>query len=218
MSDNDDAELVSMTKAIMFGNHHQAISDEQARGIIALVLGGRQVANPSAYLRHALAQSDGARYAPAVPADAPSGRPVGELDLITERKAMMLRATDPGVAEQAAATAHRGADLARKLLADRPRPEVPTAAVGGELHGAALARAQAEQSRAQRERVPDPPPPGEDDERATEDVPLPEDGAIADARATREHMRRWADGADEHPGQDDDEDDISDDDGEDPPY
>ena len=39
--------------------------------------------------------------------------------------------------------------------------------------------------------------------RQVEDVHLPGDGegAIDDARATREHMRHWAEGSDTHPGE-----------------
>ena len=120
---SDDDELVSMTKAIMFGSHHQSVSDEQARGIIALVLGGRTVANPAAYLRHALAQPDGARYAPApLPAPAPQREPT-DIDLITMRKAALLRdGESPADAAARTERAHRGADLCRKMLAERPRP------------------------------------------------------------------------------------------------
>jgi hypothetical protein len=167
----DDDELISLTKAIMFGTHHQPVSDEQAQGIIALVLGGREVANPAAYLRHALAQPDGARYGPPPRSDAaPTGGSAG-LDLITLRKAMMLRAESPEEAAAAAETAHRGADLARQMLAERVRPEPVAAEVGGELHGAALAASQAEQSRAARsaDRLPDPDPEPDDDTEDDED-------------------------------------------------
>ena len=168
----DDDELVSMTKAIMFGTHHQAVSDEQARGIIALVLGGRTVANPAAYLRQALAQPDGARYGPPPvrPDAAPTGGSAG-LDLITLRKAAMLRAESPEEVTAHAETAHRGADLARQMLADRARPEPVAAELPGELHGAALAASQAEQSRAARsaDRLPDPDPEPDDTEDDDDD-------------------------------------------------
>jgi hypothetical protein len=196
MTDNGhEDELVSMTKAIMFSNHGQAISDEQAAGIIALVLGGRQVANPGAYLRQALAQPDGGRYGPPA-SSAPTAQPP-EVDLITMRKAALLRdgesAADAGARAE---RAHRGADLARKMLAERPRPLTERGELGGELHGPALAAEQAAESRAHRDRLP-----------MIQDVLLPDDDPDPEP-----------DPADDEP--DVDEDDDDDDDGEEfePPF
>jgi hypothetical protein len=164
-----DGELVAATKAIMFGTHHQVVSDEQARGIIALMLGGREVANPIAYMRHALAQPDGARYGPTSPTPQPDGP-----DLITLRKAAMLRHGEPPAEATARAErAHRGADLCRKMLAERPRPLTDAAELPSGLHGPALAAEQLAQSRAHRDRLP-VPPPGEDAPEIV-DVPLPGD-------------------------------------------
>jgi hypothetical protein len=185
MTDNGEDELVSMTKAIMFGTHHQAVSDEQAAGIIALVLGGREVANPGAYLRQALAQPDGGRYGPPA-SSAPTAQPP-EVDLITMRKAALLRdGESPADAGARADRAHRGADLCRKMLAERPRPLVERGELPGELHGAALAAEQVAASRAHRDRLPpiqdvllpadDPDPDPADDEPDAEDEPDDDDG------------------------------------------
>ena len=162
-----DDDLVAIAKAMMFTNHGQAVSDEQAAGIVTLILAGHQVANPAAYLRHALAQPDGHRYGPP-PAERPApARTPDELDLITMRKAALLRDGEPP--EQARARAersHRGADLCRRMLAERPRPLAEAAELPAGLHGPALAAEQAAQSRALRDRLPPPPPP--------DDVPLPD--------------------------------------------
>jgi hypothetical protein len=174
MTADDDDELVSMTKAIMHTTHGQTVSDEQARGIIALILAGRDVANPAAYLRHALAQHDGARYAPPGPAPAQHREPT-DVDLITMRKAALLRdGESPAEARDRADRSHRGADLCRRMLAERPRPLVERAELPGELHGPALAAEQAAQSRALRDRLP-APPPDDDDHQDHDDDDEPDD-------------------------------------------
>jgi hypothetical protein len=195
MTGDGDEELVSMTKAIMYGQHGQTVSDEQARGIIALVLAGRQVANPAAYLRQSLGQHDGGRYGP--PAPTPPTPQPDPVDLITMRKAALLRDGEPP-AEAAARQerSHRGADLCRRMLAERPRPLVERAELSGELHGPALAAEQAAQSRALRDRLPAPPPDDDDHQDHDDDEPDDED--------------------DQHDHQDQDEDD--DDDGDPPPF
>jgi len=175
MTADDDDELVSMTKAIMHTTHGQTVSDEQARGIIALVLAGRQVGNPAAYLRHALAQHDGARYSPPAAASSTATPQPDSVDLITMRKAAMLRDGEPP--EEAAARqerSHRGAALARRMLAERPRSLVEVAELPGELHGPALAAEQAAQSRALRDRLPAPPP--DDDDHQDHDDDDDDDG------------------------------------------
>jgi hypothetical protein len=196
MTADDDDELVSMTKAIMHTTHGQTVSDEQARGIIALVLAGRQVGNPAAYLRHALAQHDGARYGPPAAASS-TATPPDSVDLITMRKAAMLRDGEPP--EEAAARqerSHRGAALARRMLAERPRSLVEVAELPGELHGPALAAEQAAQSRALRDRLPQPPPDDDDHQDHDDDEPDDEDDQL------------------DHQDQDDDDDD----DGDPPPF
>jgi len=206
MTADDDDELVSMTKAIMHTTHGQTVSDEQARGIIALVLAGRQVGNPAAYLRHALAQHDGARYGPPAAASSTATPQPDSVDLITMRKAALLRAGEtPAEAAARAETTHRGADLARRMLAERPRSLVEVAELPGELHGPALAAEQAAQSRALRDRLPAPPEPDDDDHQDDDHPDEGAQGAIAQARPPREHMRRWADGTDTHPGETDDD-------------
>ena len=175
MTADDDDELVSMTKAIMHTTHGQTVSDEQARGIIALVLAGRQVGNPAAYLRHALAQHDGARYGPPAAASSTATPQPDSVDLITMRKAALLRAGEtPAEAAARAETTHRGADLARRMLAERPRSLVEVAELPGELHGPALAAEQAAQSRALRDRLP-APPPDDDDHQDHDDDDEPDD-------------------------------------------
>jgi len=184
MTDNGDAELVTITKAMMFTTHGQTVSDEQAAGIISLVLAGHEVTNPAAYLRHVLAQADTARYGPPAPAAltaAPTPQPP-ELDLITLTKAALLRdGESPADAGARAERAHRGADLCRKMLAERPRPLTERGELGGELHGPALAAEQVAASRAHRDRLPpiqdvllpadDPDPDPADDEPDAEDEP-----------------------------------------------
>jgi hypothetical protein len=171
-----DDELVAIAKAMMFTTHGQTVTDEQAAGIVTLVLAGHNVGNPAAYLRHALAQADTARYsppAPAPPAPTPTPDPV---DLITMRKAALLRdGESPAEAAARAERSHRGADLCRRMLAERPRPLVERAELPGELHGPALAAEQAAQSRALRDRLPQPPPDDDDHHQDHDDDDEPDD-------------------------------------------
>jgi hypothetical protein len=190
-----DDELVAIAKAMMFTTHGQTVTDEQAAGIVTLVLAGHNVGNPAAYLRHALAQADTARYSPPAP-PAPTPMP-DSVDLITMRKAALLRdGESPADATARAERAHRGADLCRRMLAERPRPLVERAELPGELHGPALAAEQAAQSRALRDRLPQLPPDDDDhQDHDDDDEPDDEDDQL------------------DHQDQDDD-----DDDGDPPPF
>ena len=88
----------------------------------------------------------------------------------------MLRDGEPP--EEATARAersHRGADLCRRMLAERPRPLTDAAELPGGLHGPALAAEQLAQSRAHRDRLPAPPPDDVTCRPTIVDVPLPGD-------------------------------------------
>jgi hypothetical protein len=109
------------------------------------------------------------------------------LDPVTAARAAQLRAAERGQdtldADERADTAHRGADTARKMLADRDRPSAAAErAEPRELHGPALAAAQTARSRAERGapvavdepdelRLPDADEPLDDDTGLEEDEP-----------------------------------------------
>jgi hypothetical protein len=183
---------------IMLAAHGYTISREQARGVRLRIIGGRRIADPGRYISAALATIDGAhKWAPA-----PAVMPPRGLDPVTSSRAARLRQgggyehvgdspwqpqpEQPALDDlERADTAHRGGDAARKLLADRERPEsVPAAMVPRELHGPALAASQAAESRAGRgapltvepvtEDVPFDEPP---------DEPVPEEADELDAYA-----------------------------------
>jgi hypothetical protein len=148
---------------IMLAAHGFTVNREQARGVRLRIIGGRRVGDAGRYVSAALATADGARkWAPA-----PAAMPPRGLDPVTAARAAQLRAADAGQdtldADERADTAHRGAETARKHLADRERPaSVPAAMVPRELHGAALAASQAAQSRSERGAPIEPQPVVED--------------------------------------------------------
>ena len=161
---------------------------QQAAGVRARILAGRNVppGKRGAYIERALKTAEGAhKWAPPRPGGGAHGHPsASALDPVTAARAAQLRASyagqdtlDDGEHED---RAHRGGDLARKLMAERPHADVistaPDDGTAG-LHGPALAAAQAEQSR--RARLADVPaaPAEDDDDQADADEDQDHDDA-----------------------------------------
>ena len=161
---------------------------QQAAGVRARILAGRNVppTKRGAYIERALKTAEGAhKWAPPRPGGGAHGHPsASALDPVTAARAAQLRASYAGQDTLDSADhedrAHRGGDLARKLMAERPHADVistaPDDGTAG-LHGPALAAAQAEQSR--RARLADVPaaPAEDDDDQADADEDQDQDDA-----------------------------------------
>jgi hypothetical protein len=167
--ENRDDDDLDGRIVIMLAAHGFSVNREQARGVRLRIVGGRRIDNVARYVSAALATADGARkWAPS-----PAVMPPRGLDPVTAARAAKLRAAANGQDTlddaDAADTAHRGADAARKMLNDRPRTEAPAAAAPPrQLHGADLAAAQLAESRASRA-MPVPVDDDDDDQDQDDD-------------------------------------------------
>jgi hypothetical protein len=157
-----------------FRNHPQrprTITREQATAVRARLPGYTRAEHPDAYLVKVIMND-------ADPGRLLAGGPSGSTAMPPPSRALCRRCYRPGhPTEQCPTlapgtspahdgdTAAHGAKAAREALATRERPARSTQPTGGpELHGEALARAQAAASRATRlpEPPPDEPPPDDD--------------------------------------------------------
>lgn len=152
---NNREDLASLVVALM-ASAGVPCTAAQAPGVLDRITGGRQLADPAAYVRRALrSQAEARKFSPGSPPARGGGQPPG-LPADFRARAAELRAREAGQVplgdDERIDASHRGASDARKLLADRERPPATEQAPerGAELHGEQLARAQLASSRAHR--------------------------------------------------------------------
>lgn len=155
--DDDDKldELINTAHAALTA--HGPITREQTAAWVRSLLNGKTVDDPRRYVVGALRHEARKAYREATaatpisssrqpPATGQLCRRCSRTDHPTEQCPTLQPMTTPGP-DDGDDTAHRGADAARKTMANRPAPETAVAPAAAELHGAALARAQAAASR-----------------------------------------------------------------------
>ena len=163
--DDDD----SLNRIFAMLHAHGPITREQAAAYRDQVTGGRHLDDPALYVIAAIRKDPKAAYREAVSATAPGQaatrqpprasmlcRRCGKTDHRTEDCPTLAPGAD--AQPDSGEVALRGADAARKALANRERPAAAAPDPARELHGEALAREQAAASRAERGGPPGPPP------------------------------------------------------------